>query len=95
MRRSWSHVALDAHGQRLQRVHSVLRAVSPDLQDFPLGMTVGALRQKGVTHVTVNCGLRWVADAHGAARPVCQTPEFARHGDALEARVGLTNLPSR
>ncbi len=31
--------------------------VAPVLRDFPRGNTVAALRDRGVTHVTVNCGL--------------------------------------
>lgn len=31
--------------------------IAPDLLQFPRGDTVATLRQRGVTHVTVNCGL--------------------------------------
>jgi hypothetical protein len=33
-------------------------ALTPDLVEFPRGDTVAALRRRGVTHVTVNCGLQ-------------------------------------
>jgi hypothetical protein len=33
------------------------QALAPQLMAFPRGDTVGALRRRGVTHVTVNCGL--------------------------------------
>jgi hypothetical protein len=33
-------------------------AVIPDLVEFPRGDSVAALRRRGVTHVTVNCGLK-------------------------------------
>jgi hypothetical protein len=33
--------------------------LAPDLLEFPRGNTVAALRRRGVTHVTVNCGLRY------------------------------------
>jgi hypothetical protein len=33
------------------------QSLAPDLLEFPRGDTVAALRRRGVTHVTVNCGL--------------------------------------
>ena len=33
-------------------------ALTSDLVEFPRGETLGALRRRGVTHVTVNCGLQ-------------------------------------
>ena len=33
-------------------------AVIPDLMEFPRGDSIAALRRRGVTHVTVNCGLQ-------------------------------------
>lgn len=35
----------------------------PELRDFPLGRSVAELRKRGVTHVTVNCGLRYLEPA--------------------------------
>jgi hypothetical protein len=34
-------------------------ALAPDLLEFPRGDSAAALRRRGVTHVTVNCGLRF------------------------------------
>ncbi len=36
--------------------------VAPALQDFPLGTSVDVAQRLGVTHVTVNCGLRFVGE---------------------------------
>jgi hypothetical protein len=33
-------------------------SLTPDLLEFPRGNTLAALRRRGVTHVTVNCGLQ-------------------------------------
>ena len=32
------------------------------MEDFPLGQSVDLLRQRGVTHVTVNCGVRFIGN---------------------------------
>ena len=33
--------------------------LAPDLLEFPRGDSAAALRRRGVTHVTVNCGLQF------------------------------------
>lgn len=68
----------------------------PDLQDFPLGRSVAALRNRGVTHVTVNCGLRYVGseDCETIIARIRRTPGMRLVADTLweGARVELYEL---
>jgi hypothetical protein len=36
--------------------------VAPDIEEFPLGRSLVALRDRGVTHVTINCGIRFISN---------------------------------
>lgn len=42
-------------------VPSSYSALAPYLREFPRRFSVDALRRAGVTHVTLNCGLRFIA----------------------------------
>jgi hypothetical protein len=69
---------------------------SPVLQEFPLGRSIVLLQQQGVTHVTVNCGLRWVGieDCETILTRVRNTPELTlvRMQEWEGARVALYEL---
>jgi len=50
-------------------------ALEPDLLEFPRGGSAAALRRRGVTHVTVNCGLQ-SADCDETMNVMRQSPDL-------------------
>jgi hypothetical protein len=50
-------------------------ALEPDLLEFPRGGSTAALRRRGVTHVTVNCGLQ-SADCDETMNVMRQSPDL-------------------
>jgi DNA helicase IV len=50
-------------------------ALAPDLLEFPRADSAAALRRRGVTHVTVNCGLQ-SADCDETMNVLRQAPDL-------------------